>query len=62
MTYTLLLMVTPFNIPNYEHSRSVRSSMTLFDHIMPNAIFAEVLNAFYNSKRDELTIRILLTS
>lgn len=40
----------------------VRSSMTLFDHIMPNSIFAEVLDAFYNSERDELTIRILLTS
>ena len=40
----------------------VRSSMTLFDHIMPHAIFAEVLDAFYNSERDELTIRILLTS
>ena len=40
----------------------VRSSMTLFDHIMPHAIFAEVLDAFYNSERDEQTIRILLTS
>ena len=40
----------------------VRSSMTLFDHIMPHAIFAEVLDTFYNSERDELTIRILLTS
>ena len=37
----------------------VRSSMTLFDHIMPHAIFAKVLNAFYNSERDELTIKIL---
>ena len=40
----------------------VRSCMTLFDHIMPHAIFAEVLDAFYNGERDELTIRILLTS
>lgn len=40
----------------------VRSSMTLFDHILPNTIFAEVLDTFYNSERDELTIRILLTS
>lgn len=37
----------------------VRSCMTLFDHIMPNAIFAEVLNAFYNSERDELTLNLL---
>lgn len=40
----------------------VRSCMTLFDHIMPHAIFAEVLDTFYKSERDELTIRILLTS
>lgn len=40
----------------------VRSCMTLFDHILPNAIFAEVLDTFYNSERDEQTIRILLTS
>ena len=40
----------------------IRSCMTLFDYIMPHAIFAEVLDAFYNGERDELTIRILLTS
>ncbi len=40
----------------------VRSSMTLFDYIMPSSVFAEVLNAFYNSERDELTIKILLSS
>ena len=37
----------------------VRSSMTLFDHIMPHAIFADVLNAFYNSQRDELTLKFI---
>jgi uncharacterized protein (DUF1810 family) len=37
----------------------VRSSMTLFDHIMPHAIFAEVLDAFYNSERDELTLKFI---
>lgn len=37
----------------------VRSSMTLFDHIMPHAIFAEVLDAFYNSQRDELTLKFI---
>ena len=37
----------------------VRSSMTLFDHILPNAIFAEVLDAFYNSQRDELTLKFI---
>ena len=37
----------------------VRSSMTLFDYIMPHAIFAEVLDAFYNSQRDELTLKFI---
>lgn len=37
----------------------VRSSMTLFDHILPNAIFAKVLDAFYNSQRDELTLKFI---
>ena len=33
--------------------------MTLFDHTMPHAIFAQVLDAFYNSQRDELTLKLL---
>ena len=37
----------------------VRSSMTLFDHIMPHAIFAEVLDAFYNSERDDKTMQMI---
>ena len=37
----------------------VRSSMTLFDQVMPNAIFAEVLEAFYNGERDEMTMKLL---
>ena len=37
----------------------VRSCMTLFDHILPNAIFAEVLDAFYNSQRDEKTTQMI---
>mgnify|MGYP003429607794 FL=1 len=37
----------------------VRSCMTLFDHILPNAIFAEVLDAFYNSERDVMTLELL---
>ena len=40
----------------------VRSSMTLFDHIMPHAIFAEVLDAFYNGERDELTLNLFQNS
>ena len=37
----------------------VRSCMTLFDIISPNDIYAEVLNKFYDSKRCNLTIRML---
>ena len=37
----------------------VRSSMTLFDHVMPNAIFADVLDAFYNGDRDVMTLELL---
>lgn len=37
----------------------VRSCMTLFDHIMPNAIFVEVLNTFYNGERDVMTLELL---
>ena len=40
----------------------VRSSMTLFDHILPHAIFAKVLDAFYNSQRDELTLNLFQKS
>ena len=37
----------------------VRSCMTLFDHILPNAIFAEVLDAFYNGERDKKTTQMI---
>lgn len=37
----------------------VRSSMTLFDQVIPNAIFAEVIDAFYNGERDEMTLELL---
>ena len=50
---------TAYEILGTLDAMKVRSSMTLFDHIMPNAIFAEVLNAFYNSERDEMTIELL---
>lgn len=34
----------------------VRSCMTLFDHICPNEIFGEVLDAFYDGQRCPFTI------
>lgn len=37
----------------------VRSSMTLFDAVCPDDIFAEVLNAFYGGQHCEQTLEIL---
>ena len=37
----------------------VRSSMTLFDIIRPDDIFADVLNKFYRQQRCGLTVRML---
>ena len=40
-------------------AKKVRSSMTLFDAVEPNSVFAEVLDAFYDGKRCELTLETL---
>lgn len=37
----------------------LKSSMTLFDYICPNDIFAQVLNTFYRGERDQLTLSML---
>ena len=37
----------------------VRSSMTLFDAVCPNEVFSEVLNAFYDGQKDNLTVGLL---
>ena len=37
----------------------LRSSMTLFDSVSPDDVFAEVLEAFFDSKRDRLTMDII---
>ena len=37
----------------------VRSSMTLFDMVSPNDIFAQVLDKFYNGKRCEKSLRLV---
>ena len=39
----------------------VKSSMTLFDAISPNDIYAEVLNTFYNGQRCQKTLKFLET-
>ena len=37
----------------------VRSCMTLFDTVEPNAVFAQVLEEFYEGRRDQLTLDML---
>lgn len=50
---------TAYEILGTLDAMKVRSSMTLFDLVMPNAIFAEVLDAFYNGERDKMTLELL---
>ena len=50
---------TAYEILGTLDAMKVRSSMTLFDLVMPNAIFAEVLDAFYNGERDVMTLELL---
>ena len=50
---------TAYEILGTLEAIKVRSSMTLFDHVMPNAIFADVLDAFYNGERDVMTLELL---
>ena len=53
---------TAYEILGTVDAIKVRSCMTLFDHLLPNSIFAEVLDAFYNSQRDELTLNLFQKS
>ena len=39
-------------------SRKLRSSMTLFDMVAPNDVFARVLEKYFNGNRDHNTVRI----
>lgn len=41
---------------SYIDAIKLRSSMTLFDAISPNDIFAQVLDAFFDDKRDDKTL------
>lgn len=40
-------------------SKKLKSCMTLFDMIEPDSVFNEVLNAFFDGKRDNRTIEII---
>ena len=39
----------------------LKSSMTLFDIVLPDDIFNTVLNVFYNGERDNITLSLLST-
>ena len=43
-------------------SRKLKSSMTLFDFVLPNDIFARVLDKYFNGQRDNRTISIIQNS
>ena len=43
----------------YPDTMKVKSSMTLFDSIAPDDIFAQVLDKFYEGKRCNLTLEML---
>ena len=47
------------DIFGFPDTMKVKSSMTLFDCICPNDIFAEVLDKFYCGKRCNLTLEML---
>ena len=47
------------DIFGYPDTMKVKSSMTLFDSISPDDIFAQVLDKFYDGKRCKLTLELL---
>lgn len=46
-------------ILGYTDYLKLKSSMTLFNIIEPNTIFQQVLDKYYNSQKDELTLLII---
>jgi len=43
-------------------SLKIKSSMTLFDLVSPNNVFARVLDKYFNGQRDNRTINIIDSS
>lgn len=43
-------------------SHKLKSSMTLFDFVSPNDIFAQVLDKYFNGQRDNRTFNIITAS
>ena len=40
-------------------AKKLRSCMTMFDYLMPNDVFGEVLDTFYNGERGGKTLRLI---
>ena len=38
----------------------LKSSMTLFDQVMPHAVFEQILQTFFDGKRDPMTLHLLM--
>lgn len=51
----------PVSIFGHIDSRKLRSSLTLFDAVSPQEIFAEGLDTFFAGDRDEHTLMFLQT-
>lgn len=51
--------LTAENIFGELDAMKVKSSLTLFDQVSPNDIFAETLNKYFEGKRCELTLRLI---
>ena len=49
----------PIQIFGKIDAMKLRSSMTLFDCVEENSVFKDVLDKYYQGKKDELTLRIL---
>lgn len=47
------------DIFGYLDAMKVRSSMTLFDELSPNDVFAKVLDVFYHGEKDGKTLKLL---
>lgn len=50
---------SPEAVLSHIDAMKVKSSMTLFDAVSPNDVFAEVLDKFYNGERCRKTLELL---
>lgn len=51
--------VNPIQVFGNIDALKLRSSMTLFDVVSPGDVFAQVLNKFFSSERDNKTLKLI---